>query len=107
MTHSFRIGDKVRLKGAADAGFIQGTSQFATGEPCYFVEPYLPGSGRMYVGESALEAAVDPEPVKAPPAMEAAKATKQVQKTPQADDPLTDASPAPVTDAQEAASGGE
>lgn len=62
MTHAFKIGDKVRLKGGADHGFVRGTDRFTTGEPCYFVEPYLPGSGRMYVGETALEIANDDSP---------------------------------------------
>lgn len=62
MTHAFKIGDKVRLKGGADVGFVRGTDRFTTGEPCYFVEPYLPGSGRMYVGETALEIASDDSP---------------------------------------------
>jgi hypothetical protein len=62
VTHAFKIGDKVRLKGGADVGFVRGTDRFTTGEPCYFVEPYLPGSGRMYVGETALEIADDDSP---------------------------------------------
>jgi hypothetical protein len=67
VTHAFKIGDKVRLKGGADVGFVWGTDRFTTGEPCYFVEPYLPGSGRMYVGETALEIATDTEPAASKP----------------------------------------
>lgn len=73
MTHVFKIGDRVRPKGGADVGVVQVTSTFATGERCYYVEPYLPGSGRMFVGESALEAADEPEPAK-PAKTKAAKA---------------------------------